>query len=1076
MNKKRLIALLLTCVMLLPLLPGLSITGLATEEGESIPTLHIEKTNLQFEDNVQIIYAVKVTNASPSALPESDFGMLYWTSPQTSYELGKEEHRTPTSGAIMIDKETFYAFEYKELSAKQMTDDIYTRAYLRVNGEVYYSEVQKYSVLQYAYNKLGRTAVGTESNELKELLMDMLDYGASAQKNFNYKTDRLANGDFYKVTLTNGTFPHDGMNVSLVSKAAGATITAAETNAEGVPFAFWMSEEGEIISKECTATIYPEKNGTYTAVYSTEKIPAIYSDEALSVNAIPCKIDFAPDESYYQNYRYFAMQASIEATAGGRLWSCWIGGGDNATAFLIATYSDDKGETWEDIQFVIDPHNDDLPLVRNVHIGCFWQDPLGRLWLFYQQSLGMYDGEGANLAIVCENPDDETPVWSEPQYVSIGASLKKPIVTKNGEWLLPVSIWEREHPINKPLQNEYAELDEIRGARVYASTDQGATWEYRGGVNFTNHRFNEHSIVELDDGRIMMYSRCKTEIRKSYSSDGGRTWTAEEIAFPHVDSLAMIRTLPSGNLLLIKHGTSMTEATDIRRDLAAFISRDGGETWEGGLLLDSGKYVSYPDIAIGADGTIYVQYDQYRSSAALILLARFTEEEVLAGTISKEGSALRQTIKDTAGIKGHPVVMDEGAPFGGSGTSNDPYTIRNADQWQYLIAQVAGGNTFEGMYIALTADIDFGGIELQPVGFILQKDEYSSPFRGNFNGNDHTVSNFTMNAHYMYCRGLFGYMDMGSVQHIKVDNALIRGNTNIGAIVGSIKGTSGNRSKVQHCTVGENVTVIGYQRVGGIIGNAENYVTIQNCVNNATVTAPFAGGDNEINIGGIVGFINNRIHMDHCTNNGTVTVRHAGNTAHIGGITSNGNKCTIVSCINNGDVIADDCTAQINIAGIAAWQNNNTFQNCENHGTVYAKGLAGINAGGVIAYYGKDNSTANTLLDSYSDGEMYIKHYGQNSEINVGGLVGRASATSGDTTSYIKGSVSMTVPQVTSPTGKTYVGSFIGKYVADSMTFEGNYAASGRTVGKSSAVSDVSHICTVDATAAQNRIDELKNN
>ena len=1074
--KKRILACLLCILVLLPCITSFADAAAGSvqnNEPQDSPTLTIAKNNLQFVENVQILYAVKLEGVDETTVSKEDFKLLCWDTPQSSYLLGNEKLALTTSGAMEIDGEKYYVFEYKALSAKQMADDIYARAVLIRNGNTYYSELSKYSVLQYAYNKLGYTAEGTESEELKALLMDMLRYGASAQKYFNYKTDRLASDTFYQITLTNGHFTNDNMNTALVHAKTGAEITAAEVNTEGAPFAFWMSDAGKIVAKERTVTVKPTENAFYTAVYSNEKIPAIFSEEALDVNQIPCKVNFDPGDRYLQNYQYFAMQASVEMTAGGRLWSCWIGGGDNSDAYLIATYSDDKGETWKDIQFVIDPHNDDLPLVRNVHIGCFWQDPLGRLWLFYQQSLGMFDGEGANFAIICENPDDENPVWSEPQYISVGASLKKPIVTQNGEWLLPVSIWERNHPISEPLQNQHTELDAIRGARVYASTDLGATWEYRGGVDFSDRRFNEHSIAELDDGRIMMYSRCKTAIKKSYSSDGGRTWSAEEIAFPHVDGLAMIRTLPSGNLLLVKHGQSMTEATESRSHLTAFVSRDNGETWEGGLLLDGANYISYPDIAIGADGKIYVQYDQARNRSALILFARFTEEEVLAGAISKEGSALRQTIKDTNGIKGHPVVMAAGTPFGGSGSSTDPYTISNADQWQYLIAQVASGNTFEGMYLSLTSDIDFGGITLQPVGFILQSNHYSHPFRGFFNGNDHTLSNFTIDAHDLYCRGLFGYMDQGSVQKITVDNALIRGRTNVGAIVGSITGVAGNRSKVQHCTVGENVTVIGYQRVGGVIGNAENYVTVQDCVNNATVKAPFASADADLNVGGVVGYINNRIHMDHCVNNGTVIARHA-DKAYVGGITSNGKNCTILYCINNGTVIADDCVGEICIGGIAAWQSDNRFEDCANHGTVLARGLAGINAGGLVGYYGKDDSTANSILRSYSTGEVTVEHYGQTSEIMVGGLVGRASAKAGNTDSSIKDSVSLTVPTVINATRKTYVGSFIGKYVADSMTFEGNLAAEGTAVGRSSAVSDVSHLCTVDKTAAEAALEALK--
>ena len=74
----------------------------------------------------------------------------------------------------------------------------------------------------------------------------------------------------------------------------------------------------------------------------------LFSSEVLSLIKRPAKVNFNPSEKYYQNYRYFAMQASVEVTKKGRLWSCWIGGEDGSGAYLIATYSDDGGETFKE--------------------------------------------------------------------------------------------------------------------------------------------------------------------------------------------------------------------------------------------------------------------------------------------------------------------------------------------------------------------------------------------------------------------------------------------------------------------------------------------------------------------------------------------------------------------------------------------------------------------------------------------------------------------------------------------------------------------------------------------------------
>ena len=286
-------------------------------------------------------------------------------------------------------------------------------------------------------------------------------------------------------------------------------------------------------------------------------------------------------------------------------------------------------------------------------MGCFWCDPRGRLWLFFKQSCSHFDGSCSNWYIRCDNPDAKTPVWSEPTYVSFGATITKPIVRKNGEWLLPVSLWERWH-IGKPFQYCYHELDAVRGANVFVSDDDGVHWRYCGGHIFKDSCFNEHSVVELTDGRLWMLSRCHKEISQSFSENGGRAWGEQSTAFPHANAKCVARRLRSGRILLVKHGKDFVNRTG-RWDLTAFLSEDDGKTWKGGLLLDErrdGTGVSYPDIAQASDGTIYVHYDRGRTTHAEILFARFRDEDVLAKKVTSAGAALKNVVKDRAGMRG----------------------------------------------------------------------------------------------------------------------------------------------------------------------------------------------------------------------------------------------------------------------------------------------------------------------------------------------------------------------------------------------------------------------------------------
>jgi hypothetical protein len=376
--------------------------------------------------------------------------------------------------------------------------------------------------------------------------------------------------------------------------------------------------------------------------------PAVKVTQELlnSIHVTP-KLIFDPMPAYGQKYLPFAMAASMESTKKGRLWTCWAGGQDGPNAYLLASYSDDQGKSWRDPVFVIDPQAHGLKM--GTRLGSFWCDPKGRLWLFFHQSVGMFDGSCSNWYVRCDDPDAEKPVWTRPVYIGFGASLNKPIVRKNGEWILPVSLWERWH-IDKPFADCYHELDAVRGSNVFVSDDEGGHWRYRGGIIYQDSCFNEHTVAELNDGRLWMLSRGMKETFQSFSADGGKTWLPQSTAFPHVNSKAVIRRLQSGHLLVIRHGQDMTKATPKRQELTAFLTTDEGKTWSGKLLLDERDNVSYPDIAQAPNGDIYVHYDRERTGAAEILFARFREEDVQAGSLVSKNVALKNLVKRKLGM------------------------------------------------------------------------------------------------------------------------------------------------------------------------------------------------------------------------------------------------------------------------------------------------------------------------------------------------------------------------------------------------------------------------------------------
>jgi hypothetical protein len=69
--------------------------------------------------------------------------------------------------------------------------------------------------------------------------------------------------------------------------------------------------------------------------------------------------------------------------------------------------------------------------------------------------------------------------------------------------------------IDESFSDRYRELDSVRGADVFVSDDEGASWRYRGGNIFTDSCFNEHSVVEKQAGKLVSENAALKNIVKS---------------------------------------------------------------------------------------------------------------------------------------------------------------------------------------------------------------------------------------------------------------------------------------------------------------------------------------------------------------------------------------------------------------------------------------------------------------------------------------------------------------------------------------------------------------------------------
>ncbi|WP_459554329.1 sialidase family protein [Lacunimicrobium album] len=357
---------------------------------------------------------------------------------------------------------------------------------------------------------------------------------------------------------------------------------------------------------------------------------------------IPPTLKTSPLPKYDYDQLDYGMTIGIERTPKGRLWACWVAGGDSPDAYFVLATSDDNGENWSKPKLVVDTHSPLHAQPRSILVGNLWTDPLGRLWLIFDQSMHMFDGRAGVWASVCENPDSDSPTWSQPQRIWHGVTLNKPTVLSTGEWMLPVSL--NQSPGFGPFKGCFAELDPLRGAHVFVSKDQGKTWEQRGKVSYPEPDWHEHMVVERNDGSLWMLARTRNGIMETASVDGGKVWTAPALsAVKQPAARFHIRRLASGKILLIKHGDKIDQHEG-RVQLSAWLSDDDGKTWSGGLVLDERKGVSYPDGFQAPDGTLFISYDRNRATDGEILLARFTEEDIKAGKLVSPNSRLKMLI------------------------------------------------------------------------------------------------------------------------------------------------------------------------------------------------------------------------------------------------------------------------------------------------------------------------------------------------------------------------------------------------------------------------------------------------
>ena len=340
-------------------------------------------------------------------------------------------------------------------------------------------------------------------------------------------------------------------------------------------------------------------------------------------------------EKYSSPYRIWQGIPSIEVTKKGRIFMSFYSGetDEEIGNYAMVIFSDDGEIFSEPIAVAVKEDN-------RCYDPCLWIDPLGRLWFIWAESPFPFRVCG----VICDDPDADEIVWGEPFEIGREVMMNKPTVLSTGEWLFPIAVWGVPFKA-KGIKELSTETD--RRAFAYKSVDNGKTFEKLGGADVPKRSFDEHMILELNDGRLAMYIRTSYGIGVSYSYDRGKTWTTgENSGYGGPCSRFHICRLKSGRILLVNHYNFKG-----RNNLTAMLSEDEGKTWRYKLMLDGRNSVSYPDVKEADDGYIYIVYDRERgcakksldkvyADAREILYAKITEQDIIDGKVNSPSGKL----------------------------------------------------------------------------------------------------------------------------------------------------------------------------------------------------------------------------------------------------------------------------------------------------------------------------------------------------------------------------------------------------------------------------------------------------
>ncbi|MHC4467368.1 MAG: GLUG motif-containing protein [Planctomycetota bacterium] len=245
---------------------------------------------------------------------------------------------------------------------------------------------------------------------------------------------------------------------------------------------------------------------------------------------------------------------------------------------------------------------------------------------------------------------------------------------------------------------------------------------------------------------------------------------------------------------------------------------------------------------------------------------------------------------------------------GGTGTADDPYLIYTAKEMQTIAARRDDWDK----HFKLMADIslaDYTGHSYKRIGDSTSVNYiYGGEFRGFFDGNFHTISDFSYFAtssnldNYI---GLFGYVYRGTIKNLTLISPQVYTNIYAQNYVGPLIGCADNSDIIDCSVIGGSVD--GEDNVGGLIGLCKASF-ISGCSSSASVSGT-------TDVGGLVGdtsTFGGFGRISDCYAHGNVT-----GDDYVGGFIGDSSAITLNNCYSTGQV-----TGTVNFGGFSGYNEN----------------------------------------------------------------------------------------------------------------------------------------------------------